>query len=81
MGEIAIDVAPLADPLPASAAVCGLVFALSVTVSVPRRSPPAAGVKVTSIVQALLLPTELQVFVCAKSPVVVMPEIVIADGK
>ena len=39
-GEIAMAVTPLADPKPARDAVCGLLFALSVTVSVPLMVPP-----------------------------------------
>ena len=56
-------------PSPDTAAVCGLLLALSVTVSVALRVPAAVGVNVTSIEQlapaARLAP---QLFVCAKSP-------------
>jgi hypothetical protein len=38
-------------PFPVSETVCGLLFALSVTVSVPVRLPVVVGVKVTLIVQ------------------------------
>jgi hypothetical protein len=40
-------------PVPVSEAVCGLLEALSVTVSVPESVPVAAGLKVTVIVHEL----------------------------
>jgi hypothetical protein len=40
-----------AVPVPLSAVVCGLVEALSVTLSKPEREPVVVGVKVTLIVQ------------------------------
>ena len=60
-------------PLPDSATVCGLLLALSLILTEPVRLPIAVGVKVTLMVHlappARLLP---QLFVCAKSPLVVM---------
>jgi hypothetical protein len=44
-------------PVPVSPRVCGLLPAPSVTVSVPVRAPPAAGVKFTVIVQVELFGT------------------------
>lgn len=65
------------SPLPESATVCGLFWALSVMVSVPVRPPAAVGVKVTLIVQLALAATlEPHVFVSAKSPLAAMPLIV-----
>jgi len=59
-------------PVPVTLAVCGLLLALSVTVNVAVRVPIADGVNVTSIEQlapaARLAP---QLFVCAKSPLLV----------
>ena len=67
---------PEAFPVPVRLTVCGLVAALSLTVSVPVRVPPAFGVKVTLIEQvdpaASILP---QLLLWPKSPLVVMPEI------
>jgi hypothetical protein len=40
-----------ARPVPARAAVCGLLLALSVTVRVPGREPEAVGLNMTLIVQ------------------------------
>ena len=61
-----------AIPVPVRLAVCGLFVALSVTVRVPVRVPPAVGVNVTLMVQvspaATLAP---QLFVCPKSPLLV----------
>jgi hypothetical protein len=66
-----------AVPVPVSETVCGLPEALSVTVTEPDRVPMVAGVKVTLIVQvaptASVVP---QLFVSAKSPVIVIPEMV-----
>ena len=42
---------PDSTPVPVSETVCGLLFALSVTESVPSRVPVVEGVKVTLIVQ------------------------------
>src|SRR5437588_244022 len=59
-------------PVPVTLAVCGLLLALSATVNVALRAPVAVGVNVTSIEQlapaARLAP---QLFVCAKSPLLV----------
>jgi hypothetical protein len=53
-------------PVPLSAMVCGLLLALSVTVTVPLSAPVTAGLKVTEIVQLFPAETELrQVFVSA----------------
>lgn len=53
-------------PVPLSVAVCGLPGALSVTLSVPERSPAAVGLKVTLIMQLVFTGRELaQLFVCA----------------
>jgi hypothetical protein len=58
--------------VPVTLAVCGVLLALSVTVKVALRVPTAVGVNVTSIEQlapaARLAP---QLFVCAKSPLLV----------
>jgi hypothetical protein len=57
-------------PFPASAVVCGLLFAPSVTVKVPVREPVAPGVKVTFTVQLAPAFSDVpQLFVCPKSPV------------
>jgi hypothetical protein len=61
------------SPVPAKGSVCGLPGALSVTLRVPLRAPPAVGVNVTLIVQLLpaarLVPQPL---VAAKSPLAAM---------
>ena len=63
--------------MPVSDTLCGLPDPLSVTVTEPCRVPTAVGVKVTLIEQlapgASVVP---QVFVSAKSPEAVIPEIV-----
>ena len=65
------------SPEPDTATVCGLLLASSATLRVPDRLPTAVGVKVTLMVQLAPAPTELpQLLVCAKSPVVLMFEIV-----
>jgi len=65
-------------PVPASATRCGLPVAVLATLSVPDRAPAAIGVKVTFIVQEAPDATEAgQLFVTAKSPLVVMEEIAI----
>ena len=62
-------------PVPASDTICGLPDALSVTVRVPWRVPPAAGVKVTLIEQLAPAASALeQLLVWEKSPVAVMAE-------
>jgi len=62
-----------AFPVPDSATVCGLFEALSLTESVPVRDPIWVGVKVTEIVQLFPPANALpQVFVCEKSPLVMM---------
>ncbi len=76
-GVIAIEVNPAVDPVPVRLVVCGLLPALSVTVSVPVRVPTTVGVKVTLTVHFALLATDVpQVFVCAKSPVTLTLSIV-----
>ena len=59
-------------PVPLRLAVCGLLAALSVTVSIALRAPAAVGVNVTSMEQlapaARVVP---QLFVWAKSPLLV----------
>src|SRR5437867_2539990 len=63
-------------PVPLSAAVCGLPDASSETLSVPAREPMAAGVNVTLMLHDFPAATVApQLFVCAKSPLAVMPEI------
>jgi hypothetical protein len=58
-----------ATAVPVRLAVCGLLVALSVTVSVAVRVPAAVGVKVTLIVQLAPAASELpQLFDSAKSP-------------
>jgi hypothetical protein len=50
---------------------CGLLGALSVTVTVPVRAPVAVGVKETLIAQVANAATDVpQLFVSAKSPLV-----------
>lgn len=65
-------------PVPLRLTVCGLLFPLSVTVSVPVRAPNTAGVKITEIVQLFPeLRVEGQLFVWLKSErLVVIPLIV-----
>lgn len=76
-GVIAIEVNPAVDPVPLRLVVCGLLPALSVTVSVPVRVPTTVGVNVTLIVHFALLATAVpQVLVCAKSPVTLTLSIV-----
>jgi hypothetical protein len=80
--KLAGDVVAWAMPTPLSESVCGLLLALSVTVSVPVRAPVAVGVKATLIVQLAPEPKDVpQVFVCAKSPVTAIDEILNAVGK
>src|SRR5262249_13108592 len=69
--KVALCVGP--PPVPAKVTLCGLPEASSATLRDPERAPPAVGANVTLIVQ--LEPAareELQVWVSAKSPVVVM---------
>ena len=62
--------------LPPRITVCGLPAALSLIASVPARKPPLVGVKVTDMVQLFpAVRVALQLLVCLKSPVVVMPAI------
>ena len=59
--------------MPLSVIFCGLLFALSLMVTVPVRDPAAVGVNVMEIVQLPRAATELpHVLVWAKSPVTVM---------
>ena len=62
-----------AVPMPLKLTLCGLLPALSVSVSVPLRGPAAVGLKVTRMVQ-LAPPARLvpQLLVWAKSPLAVM---------
>lgn len=65
----AIEVNPAVVPVPVRLAVCGLLLALSVTVSVPDRLPTTVGVNVTLIVHFAFSATDApQVLVWAKSP-------------
>ncbi len=62
--------------------LCGLPDAFSATLTEPDRVPVAVGVKVTLIEQ--LAPTARvvpHVFVCPKSPVIVIPEIVTGTAR
>ena len=67
-------------PVPLNCAVCGVLGALSLTVSFPVRAPSAVGVKVTEIVQldfaANVFGDNGQFEVWAKSPEVEIPAIV-----
>ena len=66
-----------ATPVPVSAMPWGLLVALSAMVNVPDRVPVAEGVKTTAMLQVLPgVKLEPHVFVCEKSPVVVIPETV-----
>ena len=70
MGERVITV-----PTPPSDTVCGLVLALSVTVSVPVAFPFAAGLKVTLIWQVPAIPSvEGQLLVSVNAPEMAMFE-------
>ena len=64
-------------PVPLNVAVCGVLGALSLTVSIPVRPPGAVGVKVTEIVQLTLGASVFgdngQFEVWAKSPEVEIP--------
>jgi hypothetical protein len=70
------DAVALAAPVPLNPTVCGDPLALSVTVRFPVLLPEAVGLNVTDMVQlapaATLVP---QVFVSAKSPEIVIEEI------
>ena len=57
------------SPVPNRRMTCGLPAALSTILTEPVRAPVAVGVKVTLMVQVSLAETEVQSFVCAKSPV------------
>lgn len=74
-----MKVGAFSTPLPESAAETAPFCELLVTVSEPLRAPVVEGVKVTLIVQlapaASVVP---QLFVCAKSPVMLIPVIVSA---
>jgi hypothetical protein len=64
-------------PVPLSATLCGLSEALSEMLRVPVLVPPAAGLKVTEMVQlAPALTVVPQVLVCEKSALAVMLEMV-----
>ena len=79
--EVGFEESEKSDPAPASAAVCGLLEALSVMVSVALRAPEAVGLNVTLRVQlsvaARLAP---QLFVCPKSPLLPPGERDTGDG-
>lgn len=68
--------------MPLNCAVCGLFDALSLTVNVPLRAPTTVGVNVTEIVQLVragkVFGDNGQDELCAKSPEVVIAEIVSA---
>jgi hypothetical protein len=65
------------SPEPERATVCRLALALSATLSVPERLPAAVGVNFTLMVQLALPASELpQLSVCAKSPLVLILEMV-----
>jgi hypothetical protein len=76
----ASDNAAGGSPTPLNWAVWGEFDALSVTVSVPGRTPSAVGVKVTEMVQLARAPNVFgdngHVEVCAKSPDAEIPETV-----
>jgi len=80
IGVTEIFVRPDSEPIPERLAVCRLIFASSVTVTVPVRVPNAVGVKVTEMLQvdpaASLFGESGQFEVCAKSPEAKIPEIV-----
>ena len=69
-----------AVPVPLNCAVCGVFWALSLTVRVPVSEPTAWGVKVTEIVQLAPAPSMLgdsgQFEVWAKLPEVEIPAMV-----
>ena len=68
-------------PVPDNDAVCGLLGASSVTVSVPNSAPMMLGVNVTDMVHCPLPGTLLpQVLVWAKSPLVAMLEMPSAES-
>lgn len=73
---------PVRLPIPVRPTVCVLVGALSFTVNVPERVPTVVGVNVTVILQLVPAASVFgeigHVEVCAKLPVVEMPEIVSA---
>jgi hypothetical protein len=73
IGDTLIDVNPVVVPVPERLTVCGLLFPLSVIVSVPVRVPTMVGVNVTLIVHLAPAANEVpQLLVWAKSPVVEM---------
>ena len=73
VGEKELRVGMRLRPVPLRLTVCGLLLALSVSLSVPVRFPVAVGVKVTLIVQLAPAATEPpQVLVSEKSPLVVI---------
>jgi hypothetical protein len=62
-------------PVPVNETVCGLPEAESVIVIAPVRVPDCDGAKVTLMMQlAPALSVDVQLFVCAKSPLAVMPD-------
>jgi hypothetical protein len=64
---------PVAEPVPERCTDWGLVESLSDTISWPDLVPMAVGLNVTLMVQECPATTEFpQLFVCAKSPSVVM---------
>ena len=65
-------------PTPVSETVCGLLLALSVTVSIPFRVPPVVGSKKTPMEQLAPGPRELpQVLRGAKSEVLVVTLVIV----
>ena len=64
-------------PIPVSFDVCGLLGSLSVITTEPVRDPVTVGLKLTLMLQLFPFAREEgQLFVCEKSPVVAMLEIV-----
>jgi hypothetical protein len=62
-------------PAPLKVTVCGLQVALSLIVSVPVRCPMAVGVKMIETWHvAFTASVPPQVFVCEKSPLAAIPE-------
>lgn len=73
--------ANVVSPVPSRAPVCGLPATLLAIVSEPVRTPAASGEKTTLIAQAPPNGSDVpQLFVSVKSPVVVIPEIVIGPA-
>jgi len=81
-GFTVIEISPVIEPVPERLELCGLLPALSDTVSVPFRVPVAVGLKVTLIVHLpFAMSDPPQRLVAEKSPLVVTLKIVIAVVK